>query len=261
MDDTYTQFASRAAEIQKVADEVSDRFFNLATFQDALRWNSDTRALIRLLEQFNLDITEYCTKQEGFLNLAETTRSTQSFLKRTFGIRREENQYKENIESANTTIASVETAVSGLNDLIDRTPTSKAEQKNMLQELRQLKKELTTEKREINETTRQIRTKARQDMTKMTGIHGRGVMGSMARYQRVHIRDQKESSLKPHEIAKANIEMQIIEVEKRINWTSRFTGDDPQPQAAALRCAYCGRRVEPNRVCPGCGSDQTIIVL
>ncbi|MCJ7706002.1 MAG: hypothetical protein MUO38_00145 [Anaerolineales bacterium] len=126
----------------------------------------------------------------------------------------------------------------------------------MLAEFRLLKKEITTEKRSVSQAMREIRTKARQDITSWTGVRG-GFVGSVARLDRMQIRHGKEAALAPHEGTRAALERQIVEVERSINWVSRFQGADPQAEEPALRCAYCGRRVSQNAVCPGCGSDKT----
>jgi chromosome segregation ATPase len=260
MDDIYgKKFAKRGAEIQNAVDDVLYRFSNLATFHEAIGWHSDVAALIRLLDQFCSEVTSYRSHQEESAKQVEAERSSLTLLKRTFASRSDEKQYKENINSADKTISSIESAKNHLQDLMDRTPRNKTEQSQMIQALKQHKKELTTEKKAINEGMRQTRIKARQDMTSWTGVSGKGFVGSVARYERVRIRNQKENALAPKEDAKTIIEKQVIEIDKNINRISKIAGNDLQEKPIVFRCVYCGRRVEPNSVCPGCGSDKTVI--
>ncbi len=82
-------------------------------------------------------------------------------------------------------------------------------------------------------------------------------MGDVARYKRATIRREKENSLSPLEAERNSIEAQLMDIERQINWVSKFKGENPQEESEVIRCTYCGRRVAPPSVCPGCGSDQT----
>ena len=259
MDKSFDKYLQRGNEIQGVANEVAGRFSRLVTFQDAITWLSDARALITILEQLADDLTEYKLCQEATLKQEEESRASSTFLKRNFGFREVEKNLKENISNGEGSGKNVERAISEVFILIDQTPTNKAEQKEMVSELRQLKKDLVLEKRTNNDELRQIRTTARQKSAEWTGTGGRGVLGSMARFDRARIRTSKEAALSPHEDSKTRIERQLIETERKINWVSHFIGEEPMTeyQQVVLRCAYCGRRVEPGKVCPGCGSDRT----
>jgi chromosome segregation ATPase len=254
---TISELAEQASTLQAHADELSHRFQTLGAYEEAARFDSDALAAIRLFERYKADLEGFLLSQEALLREAVSARNSLPFLKRLFASRSEEKQLASSIATARGGIASVETATSDLYELIDRTPSSKSEQKDMLAELRLLKKEVTTQKRSVNEAMQGIRTKARQDMASWTGVSGRGVVGSVARLERMSIRHGKEGALAPHESTKASLERQIIDLERRINWVDRFQGGDPKPEEAPLRCAYCGRRVKQNAVCPGCGSDRT----
>jgi hypothetical protein len=254
---TLDHLGKQAASLQQTADELSSRFEKLTTFEEAARWDADAFAVVRLFEQYRDAVAGFRSSEQQALQEANAARGTLPFFKRLFASRRTEKSREANIKQADKGTASVETAISQLFELADRTPACKAEQKEMLSELRLLKKELTTEKRSVNEAMRIIRTQARQNMATWTGVQ-RGFTGSVARLERMQIRHQKEGALSPHEDAKAAIERQLIEMERRINWVSRFKGEDPREEQGVVRCAYCGRRVTAGSPCPGCGSDSTI---
>jgi flagellar motility protein MotE (MotC chaperone) len=256
MSATVENLSKQAMALQYATNEIATRFQSLSTFPEASQWDSDATALVSLYEQFKNALADFRLSEEEAIRQTHNVRNALPFFKRLFASRKQEKAHKSIIGQVEKGIKSTETAISQLLEWIDQTPSSKAEQKEMLGELRLLKKELMTEKRTVNESMRAIRTQARQNMSTWTGVQGKFI-GSVARVERMQIRHQKESALTPHEDAKAAIERQIIACERRINWISKFTGEDPKPQEHVVRCAYCGRRVSSGKPCPGCGSDQT----
>ncbi len=146
-----------------------------------------------------------------------------------------------------------------LQENIDSTPTSIAEQKEMLNELRYHKKELTLQKREINESIRQVNAQTRQEISKLTGI-SKGFVGDIARYSRMSVRYQKETANKSNEEAKSVINRQLQDIDKKILWVSRFKGNGNVLNQSILYCSYCGRRVKEGEPCRSCGSIQTTLM-
>ena len=65
-------------------------------------------------------------------------------------------------------------------------------------------------------------------------------MGSLAKAQRVNITLQKEQELKSYEDAKNIVTSELLEIDKQINWTSHFYGDDSVEEQKVLRCSHCG---------------------
>ena len=257
MGDILETLEKQAASLQGTVNELMARFDRSTKFDEAAWWDRDAQAVIRLFEQYKESLTKYCKEQEQTLTELKLARTALPFFKRVIAARGDEKSLEDNIAQAAKGIASVDKAIDTLYDLVDRTPTSKGEQTQMLKELRQQKKELAVQKRSINENMRAARTKTRQEMSEWTGVQG-GMLGDVARMKRASIRRQKETALHPQENARAAIERQLIEIDKRFTWVSRFSGDDPHQEDVVVRCAYCGRRVEPDKVCPGCGSDYTI---
>ncbi len=251
---------NQAVYLQSTAGDLLKRYKLLSTFSGAAQWDADAQALIRLFEKYHelLDLSR--SQAEQSLRDVKAERGAMPFHRRIFSSRGQEKSISVKIKDFDKSLASLEKAIVDLQQLIDSTPSSKAEQKEMLASLNVEKKELTLEKRGVNEEMRQIRTKARQDMSAWTGVSGKYV-GGVARYKRATIRSSKESSLSPLEVEKTGIEAQLIDIERQINFVSKFTGENPQEEGEVIRCAYCGRRVFPPSVCSGCGSDQTTRVI
>jgi Rad3-related DNA helicase len=253
MNKSLEEFQKHSKILQSALDDLTERFDDLKTFQEAAQWDSDAKVLIHLFEQLQDELKEYITDQNQLFNDAKSQRQDKSILKRTFGSRTEEKEPKKNIKVANKVIAYTENIVEYINEMIGRIPGNKKEQKEMKTELSKIKKELTHEKREINERIKQIRIQAKQSTSSISGF-----TGGYARYKKSNIRFEKERALAPDENAKAALERQIKNIEKMLNWVRRFSGENPVDELNVIRCSYCGRRVSPGVECPGCGSYDTI---
>jgi len=106
---------------------------------------------------------------------------------------------------------------------IDKTPSSRDEQREMIHELKLVKKELALRKREANESMRQIRTGTRQRGAKIgTGLSAVFHTPTTRRWSRIGLRLEKEAAVAPHETTRAQLEGQILVVERAIHWVQRF---------------------------------------
>jgi hypothetical protein len=258
----YDEIADKTPLLVGRYNELTSVFDLLSTFSEADQWDADASALIRLVTE---EISDYLSFRESEIHLLENilaARNSKSFAAKIFASKSEENSHKENIKKIDKAVNQLESLMENLNSLIDRTPNSKAEQKEMIDELKALKKELTLEKKEINEAIRQTNVEARKSMASVTGLRG-GFVGDIARYKRISTRLEKEAALKPNEDAKAIINRKLLQIDKNINWVSKFKGDElPTINSitnSILRCAYCGRAVIEGEICLGCGSTQTIL--
>ena len=258
MDTSRDDLARQAKYLQATAYDLREQYENLTTFSEAAQFDSNAFALIQLFEKYHAVLHNFRSQAEQSLRETKAARDALPLHKRIFSSRGEEKSHRKNMEDFDKSISNLENTISLLQELIDSTPASKAEQKGMLQKFSITKKELTLEKRRVNEEMRNVRTAARQKMTNWTGVRG-GTLGKVARYQRTAIRLDKESTLSPLEKERAIIERQQLEIEKQIIWVSKFVGDDPEGEHEIICCAYCGRRMDNERVCPGCGSTMTII--
>jgi hypothetical protein len=260
---TSEELNKHTAALQESVNELMQKHSGLQSFRDARDWDEDAKAVLDLLQQFRNDLSGYREEQAEALDKLQQERSQGSLFKKAFSSRSSENDVKDNIKGTDEAIKSIHDVTDKLSEMMDKTPASKSEQKEIADDLRQLKKDLALQKREINESLRAVRANARQKTAGWTGVHS-GLLGSAARYQRATIRLDKERSLVPHENQKAFIENRLIALEKDLNWVLHFRADasgtasqDPQTDIGPeqiQRCSYCGRRVFSHDVCPGCGA-------
>ena len=255
MDFTIEELSKRAADIQSAADEIVTRYQEISSLKEAAVWKSDALALQNLFNLFEIDLVRSHEVESGLLHNEENTLKNLSFFKILTASQKSIKIHRENLDIIQNGIDSIEVAKSVIAGIIDETPIYKAELKQKLNDLIVLKKELTVNKRTVNEEMRQIRTAARQQTAKMSGLRG-GTVGKIARYQRAGITMSKEKALSPMESTRGDIESQLIETEKQINRLKGIKVDEEgNIEAHVPRCAYCGRRVNSDKLCPGCGSD------
>jgi hypothetical protein len=252
------EIATRSNLLVSRYKELLSSFDNLETFSDTIQWDSDASSLIELFKDSVSDFLEYQKTMQQELEIIKAERESKSFFARNFSSKKVEKEHTDSILDMADVVKKTEIVIEKLQDLIDRTPNSKADQKEMLNELKTIKKNLTLEKREINESIRQVNVEARKSISKVTGISG-GIFGTVARAHRVNVRYQKEAALRPNEDAKAGINRQLLQVEKDILWVSRFKGEETPVVNDVVRCAFCGRRVLDGNPCQSCGSIQTIL--
>jgi hypothetical protein len=255
---TIDEIATRSNLLLSRYKELLPSFDNLENFSEAIQWDSDASSLIELFKNSISDFLEYQKSLQQELEIIKTERESKSFFMRSFSSKKSEKEHAESILDMADVVKKTEIIIEKLQDLIDRTPNSKVEQKEMLNELKTIKKNLALEKREINESIRKVNVEARKSISKVTGISG-GIFGTVARAHRVSVRYQKEAALRPNEDAKAGINRQLLQVEKDILWVSKFNGDEIPIINNIIRCAYCGRRVIDGNPCQSCGSIQTIL--
>ena len=82
------------------------------------------------------------------LEIITSVRNSKSFFARNFSSKKNEKEHTEAIHGFDVAVNRTETIIDELQNLIDRTPNSKADQKKMLNELKCVKKNLVLEKRE-----------------------------------------------------------------------------------------------------------------
>jgi len=245
---TWDDLTKHSIDLQKKLTELTQRHDTLQSFQDAIGWDNDAEKIIKLLQDFQNNLNYF--REENIVALQRTNqeRNKGPFLQKLFSSRSSENGNKENIRKSESGIISITNGMETLRKMMDKTPASKSEQKEIADELRQLKKELTLQKCEINENMRQARTTARQKTISYTGVN-RGMFGDVARLQRHSARFEKERALVPLEGQKTFIEKKLIAIERDLNWVLHFRGKDDEIEAQSLqtetatdvsqRCSYC----------------------
>jgi len=252
---TWEDLDKRTPILQKSINELFQKHTALQSFRDAREWDNDSYAIIDLLQNFKNDWNVYRKEQENILEQLYQERKNRSFINKVLSTRSDENEVKKSIKQVDVEIASIDGIIEKLNVMMDKTPANKSEQKEIADVMKEVKKELTLQKREINENLRQTRANARQKTANWTGPNP-GMLGSIARYQRTSIRMEKERALVPMENMKTFIETNLISLEKDLNWVMHFKGNEQEGIISEYvrRCKYCGRRVNTDDLCLGCGA-------
>jgi hypothetical protein len=194
----------------------------LTTFEAAIAWDQRARDEVETIVNAVRKLEEEISERSTALELAKKEQAQKSFLKRTFGSRKDEEEAEKLIEKYSQFQTTLEALAARLQEAIDFTPNSPEEQKMLLQELRLRKKELQVQKRATMDSMKAIREEAR-----VKSIHaGKGFLGlydsKLATSQRRSIRYAREAALGPQENEKQAVERQLLRVEKDILWAQRF---------------------------------------
>ncbi len=264
---TWDELGQKNSKTQNLINKLVEDFNSLQNFEDAKSWDEQAQNIINLLRALQDDMNDYIQYQKSLNESLIKERSGGTLLQKIFSSRNHENEIKENIRKAEISTGSFIAAIEIISEMVDKTPTSKSEQKEIVESLKQIKKELTLQKREINEGMRKTRADARNKSVKWAGVNS-GFLGSVARYNRISARIDKEQSLLPLEEQKSLIEKELISIERDINWVLRFKGSEtPQNHTESNStktnseiskyCPYCGRRGNSD-ICVGCGAVITI---
>lgn len=256
----WEELIKRNPVLQESLNELSERYNALESFQDAREWDKDSQAFIDILLDLIKDWGDYRKEQESLYEQLIKEREGKPFINKLFSKRPDED-VKKSIDLIDIEIKGLESAIDMLSELMDKTPANKSEQKEIADNIKLLKKELSLKKQEVNESLRQIRANARIKATNWTGVTG-GIIGKVAKYQRISARLEKEIALTPIEDVRKYIEKKAIALERDLIWIMHFKGDDqetkqsPQEETiSVMRCNYCGRRVNDlDDVCKGCGA-------
>ncbi len=121
------------------------------------------------------------------------------------------------IHSCQQSISTCQRLGNAIQEKIDNTPTTKAEQVQLVKELKAQKKELQLQKRELAAEMKNIRTAARQKSSAVsTGWFAMAGDRKVTAIERREILRAKERALKPGEDAKVQVERVILAVEREI---------------------------------------------
>ena len=122
------------------------------------------------------------------------------------------------LRSCQQAISTCQSLGNAIQEKIDTTPTTKAEQVQLVKELKAQKKELQLQKREVAAEMKNIRTAARQKSSGVaTGFFAMAGDTKVTAIERREILRAKERALKPGEDAKVKLERLILAVEREIN--------------------------------------------
>ncbi|MDO8972164.1 MAG: hypothetical protein Q7U74_15830 [Saprospiraceae bacterium] len=197
-------------------------FKALATFSAIASWDSQAQIEIERTLRVIQDLDVETSRQTQVLDNIKQSKSEKSFVGRLFGGNKEEKEALQLVEKYNQYKATLGNMATQLQESIDFTPNTPEEQKILLKELRQRKKELQVEKREIAATMKAVRTDARQQSAQAGRVLGVFYDSKIATYERRSVRYSKESTLRPHEDAKAAIDRQLVQSDRDILWAEKF---------------------------------------
>jgi hypothetical protein len=121
------------------------------------------------------------------------------------------------IRTCQQSISTCQRLGEAIQEKIDNTPASKAEQVQLVKELKAQKKELQLQKRELATEMKNIRTAARQKSSAVaTGWFAMAGDRKVTAIERREILRAKERALKPGEDAKVQVERLILAIERDI---------------------------------------------
>lgn len=199
------------------------KYKSLSTYEEVANWDELARKEVDRIIEVLQKIDSELTQKYELLEQAKNEYSQKSFLQRLVASHKSEAEIATTIARYRSYQVSLEEISAKLQEMIDFTPNTPDEKKDLLKELRLRKKEIQTEKRELAANMKAIRNEAR-----VQSVHAGSVFTSyiylpkIATFQRRQIRYAREAELRPNEDAKSAIERQLIQIEKNILWVERF---------------------------------------
>lgn len=210
------------AELQSSAALLLRQFDGLTSFTEVARWDAAAEALCNQLDDF-AGRASLLTREAERVIAEYTPLPDASPYVKTATIEKT----RRLVVDAQTEAQRLRSMADELAERIDMTPNDRAAQRELLRELRADKKELQLRKREIRQAAAQVRREAR------AASAGAGMRGfiiptydrKLAAVQRRRIRREAEAQLRPHESELDAIERQLLALDRRIAWLSRFVDD------------------------------------
>jgi hypothetical protein len=236
---------AQALALRNSAGDLTTRFSSLGTFREAGAWDGDALAVIRVFDKYRATVTEVLEMEQMALEQAAAEREKGPFLRYLLQPRTAEKAHQEHILQLQLALRSIEEAKERLFDRVDRAPSSRAEQRAMVQELNLVLAEMARQPVAVPEAMARVPAGARA-----TGESG----PEPGRWDRMRSHYEMEVGRRPRKGKTAGLSPRM-ELEQRLERVSRFAGEDPPPATAILRCAYCGARRSHASPCPRCGMD------
>lgn len=199
-----------------VANLALTRHARVASLESASEWRGVAENACNLLvHDIDAARTQLADLEKKRLPLRQSARET-SFWGRLFKSAEEKANLRA-IQSCQQSISACQQLGSAIQEKIDNTPTTKAEQVQRVKELKAQKKELHLQKREVAAEMKNIRTAARQKSSAVaTGWFAIAGDRKVTSIERREILREKERALKPGEDAKVKVERLILAVEREI---------------------------------------------
>jgi hypothetical protein len=290
-------------------DDLANAFPGLSTYAAINEWNQRAKEeqdrINQAIESINEELRAPAQEIADLsveLNRAKSEFKQQPVLKRLFHSNDSEKVLAAQITAIQQGTTSLQTEKSQLLEMSAQLqkitkyaaefgPKTAAERDLLIKKLRLEKKKLQARKREIGVTATAIRQEARTQSAQAgkrglfgaTGSFGDGSFSdklawydsSLAADQRRSIRYAKESALHPYESAKAEIEQELINLEKRILWIEQFAAgpaaQEPAPAPPEVvyyktTCPSCGIHIEHTAFsgwvdCPQCRQRVNLAIV
>lgn len=211
--DTELDYEAIADLIRRAAD--------LETFSAIEVWDKEAKTVVRSIESVLLHIPT--TKED--LELARKTAmeayKKHSFLKRMFIQDKVSLSLQKKIADVQTLLNKLMHLKETLENLVDATPDDEDEAKIMIQELKLLKKEFAFEKTVVRGQVRDINQHARAQNSSISN-QVLFTNAKIRRFQKMSVREQKENSLKPREQQIRALDVQILDIDKKIHRIERI---------------------------------------
>lgn len=190
---------------------------DLLTFEQVASWDqragSEVESIVRVIRETESMLAGIPQRLEQ----AKQEYAEENILTRLFSGRKSEKALVQLDESLRGYKTTLEGLASDLQEAIDFTPNSPADQASLLKELKARKKELQIKKREVAAEMKAIRTGATKQSAEAGMLFGGALYDrKIAATQRRSIRYNKEAVLRPHENAKSAIERQIIQIDRDV---------------------------------------------
>lgn len=223
--DDLEMIAKDTQTVQALINEHFAQFKAISKYEQVEPWKSGVQAVIPDLDLLNERLHRFIYSQEADLAALQASRTELPITKKLFASRKDEKTIEADIAVAHEAIEVNERTIATLHEMMNSTPSSAYERKEILKILKALKKQLIAEKRAVDQQIRAIKIKARLDLAQWKGV-SKGTVGKAARHQRASIRLMKKAQLEPQEEARATIKHRLSDVNQRIKWVSSFSSDE-----------------------------------
>jgi DNA repair exonuclease SbcCD ATPase subunit len=232
---------------------LNNSYDSLASFQEVSAWLEKAENIMREADELHHNLSQGAISISEKITQAESERKNKSFLKRTLGSHKDEQELEKEYNELISEKGYIDKIITIIKQKIDSIPKNRNEQVEMLKKLNLQKKELNIHIREVNEGMRQVNASARQARAKWAGVRGSGLIGTSARISRANITIAKENSLKPLEAKRAKLEAELASLEHEELRISRISSTG-EVSTINKKCRYCGRELGSGSVCLGCGA-------
>lgn len=194
---------------------------NMTNFDEVKHWDEQASLESQKISNYIEELNQSVNILNEELVKSKLEHKSKPFFSRLFSSDKQSNEIKNQLNQIEKLCPKLEDARYELDKWVGMTPDDEVEAKQMVAELKLAKKELGVQKKEARANIKQINTEARIQNAK---ISNRIFFTSpkLKKMQRISVRSEKENSLQPFENMVFEIDRQILEMDKMINWIDRI---------------------------------------